>query len=288
LAKIPEWVFRGCVSLQNIVVPESINSIPPRAFDRSIRSSLTIYCFEKENIYKYCIQNGIRVKITEDGIIPTGAASQAGEPPNKKKSASSTWAPYSLAAASCLIYILMFSIGKLFNVLVAVVIGIVVYFISKNFFASRKASQEDEPVAPEQKLLAEIHTAGLKIGRSELSTRIAELEDICLQMFGEVQRHQQKAAVIRRSLEYYLPVVMKLLNTYQELETQKIQGETIRNTMEKIEKIMDAVLEAFRNQLDSLYKDQALDISTDITVLHGMLAEEGLLDDQLTALRRSK
>ncbi|MDR0470037.1 MAG: 5-bromo-4-chloroindolyl phosphate hydrolysis family protein [Peptococcaceae bacterium] len=288
IAKIPEWVFRGCVSLENIVIPESVNSIPPRAFDRSVQSTLTVYCYKKESIYKYCIQNGIRVKITEDGVIPAGAAPSEEDQPAKKKSAAPKWASYGLAAVCCLIYLLVFSSGKLINIVIAIVIGVAVYLISKNLFAARKDDREDVAVTPEQNLLEEIHAIGLKIGRAELTARITELEDICRQMFAEVERYPQKVVVIRRSLEYHLPVVLKLLVTYHDMENQKIQGETIRATLEKIEKIMDAVLEAFRNQLDGLYKDQALDISTDITVLQGMLTEEGLLDDGLTALRRNQ
>ena len=35
---------------------------------------------------------------------------------------------------------------------------------------------------------------------------------------------------------------------------------------------------AFENQLNSLYEDQAIDISSDITVLETMLEKEGLSD----------
>ena len=40
-------------------------------------------------------------------------------------------------------------------------------------------------------------------------------------------------------------------------------------------------LTAFERQLDGLFGDQALDISTDITVLENMMAREGLSDDPI-------
>ena len=42
---------------------------------------------------------------------------------------------------------------------------------------------------------------------------------------------------------------------------------------------MDTIVQAFEKQLDSLFGAEALDISTDITVLDNMMAREGLVDD---------
>ena len=41
---------------------------------------------------------------------------------------------------------------------------------------------------------------------------------------------------------------------------------------------MGTICKAFDKQLDALYGEEALDISTDITVLENMLAQEGLGD----------
>ena len=44
---------------------------------------------------------------------------------------------------------------------------------------------------------------------------------------------------------------------------------------------MDSIVAAFDKQLDSLFGDQALDISTDITVLENMMAREGFSEDMI-------
>lgn len=60
-----------------------------------------------------------------------------------------------------------------------------------------------------------------------------------------------------------------------------VSGENIDGTMGKIESMMDTVVRAFDKQLDALFGDEALDISTDITVLENLLAQEGLAGEQL-------
>ena len=61
------------------------------------------------------------------------------------------------------------------------------------------------------------------------------------------------------------------------MEEQGIRGENIRRTMQEIETVLDTVVEAFNKQLDNLFQEEALDISSDIQVLENMMSQEGLL-----------
>ena len=62
---------------------------------------------------------------------------------------------------------------------------------------------------------------------------------------------------------------------------QGVSGENIGGTMKRVEDMMDTIVQAFEKQLDSLFGAEALDISTDITVLDNMMAREGLVDDMI-------
>ena len=77
-------------------------------------------------------------------------------------------------------------------------------------------------------------------------------------------------------MDYYLPTTMKLLNAYEELDKQDMEGENISSAKQEIENTLDTINTAFENLLDSFYKETAWDVSTDISVLKTMLAQEGL------------
>ena len=77
-------------------------------------------------------------------------------------------------------------------------------------------------------------------------------------------------------MNYYLPTTIKLLNSYHRLSQQDVNGENIQSTMVEIERIMQTIVKAFEKQLDALFQDEAMDISADITVLEGMMAQEGI------------
>ena len=116
-----------------------------------------------------------------------------------------------------------------------------------------------------------------------ISADIVRLEQVSAKIFEEVRQHPEKLPQIRRFLDYYLPTTLKLLNAYDRMSGTGVSGENIDTTLAKVEGMMRTITAAFEKQLDSLYGAEALDISTDITVLENMMAREGLVDDPLKA-----
>ena len=118
-----------------------------------------------------------------------------------------------------------------------------------------------------------------------LSAQIDHLEEITKKIIAYVVEHiadhPEKAPQIRKFMNYYLPTTLKLLNAYDRMGSAGVSGTNIDGTMGKIETMMDTVTKAFDKQLDALFGDEALDISTDITVMENLLAQEGLTGEQL-------
>lgn len=116
-----------------------------------------------------------------------------------------------------------------------------------------------------------------------ISADIVRLEQVSAKIFDEVKAHPEKLPQIRRFMDYYLPTTLKLLNAYDRMSGTGVSGENIDTTLAKVEAMMRTIVAAFEKQLDSLYGAEALDISTDITVLENMMAREGLVEDPLKA-----
>ena len=74
--------------------------------------------------------------------------------------------------------------------------------------------------------------------------------------------------------------------TKQELDAQPVQGENIISSKQEIEKTLDTLNTAFEKLLDELFQDTAWDLSSDISVLNTMLAQEGLTEDGLKTGRK--
>ena len=124
--------------------------------------------------------------------------------------------------------------------------------------------------------LSEMRRLNDAIEDPTVSAQIDHLEGTTAKIFSHVVEHPKKLPQIRRFMRYYLPTTLKLLNAYDRMGAAGVSGENIDGTMGKIESMMDTVVRAFDRQLDALFADEALDISTDITVMEGLLAQEGL------------
>lgn len=79
-------------------------------------------------------------------------------------------------------------------------------------------------------------------------------------------------------MSYYLPTTKKLLDAYCELDEQPVPGENIETTKQEIAATLDTLNNAFAKLLDDLFEEKAWDISSDISVLNTMLAQEGLTE----------
>jgi 5-bromo-4-chloroindolyl phosphate hydrolysis protein len=85
---------------------------------------------------------------------------------------------------------------------------------------------------------------------------------------------------IKKFLNYYLPTTIKLLNAYDRMDSQGIEGENLSKTKQNISEMLDTTVEAYKKYFDSLFENQALDIETDIEVMQKLLAREGLAGEK--------
>lgn len=119
----------------------------------------------------------------------------------------------------------------------------------------------------------------------EISEKISRMETLVRKIFHRVETHPEVVPELKKLMDYYLPMTVKLLNAYADMDAQPIQGENIRSSKQEIEATLDTLNTAFEKLLDSIFKTTAMDVSSDITVLQTLLAQEGLTEDEFSKLR---
>ena len=137
----------------------------------------------------------------------------------------------------------------------------------------------DALVNQRDKAVSEMKRLNDAIKDVKISAQIDRLEASTRKIIDVVVEKPEKLPQIRKFMNYFLPTTLKLLNAYDRMDSTGIDGENITATKEKVEGMLDSLCAAFDKQLDSLYGDEALDISTDITVMEQMLAQEGFGED---------
>ena len=142
--------------------------------------------------------------------------------------------------------------------------------------ADARAKQEYDKLSPEvqkidgrqgMSMCRKIREANDAIPGEEISAKISRMEMLVDRIFDRVEQNPDSVDDIGKLMEYYLPTTIKLLEAYEELDAQPVQGENIISSKQEIEKTIDTLNTAFEKLLDDLFQDTAWDVSSDISVL---------------------
>lgn len=156
-----------------------------------------------------------------------------------------------------------------------------IFFRSADAFADyANETAKKENVTPKEAnegyagALRAIRSANDRIADAVLSEKIDHLETVAGKIFREVEEHPEKQQQAATFLNYYLPTTLKLLDSYAKFEEAGIEGENLSRAQERIEETMDALIKGFDKQLDDLYRNEAMDIDSDIRVMENMLRRD--------------
>ena len=141
----------------------------------------------------------------------------------------------------------------------------------------------DKMIKDGEMAISEMRRLNDSIEDEKISADIERLEKSSKAIFDQVKATPEKLSQIRKFMDYYLPTTLKLLNAYDRMSATGISGENIDTTKAKVESMMTTIVSAFEKQYDALFGADALDISTDITVLETMMAREGFAGERMEA-----
>ena len=150
------------------------------------------------------------------------------------------------------------------------------------------APKKEEPKYPPQvqavvdegrKAHAELQHLYASIPDLSVKKKIVQIMDISDKITEDAIHDPSDVPQIKKFQDYYLPTTIKLLNAYDRMGAQGIEGSNITGTMNSINEMLDTAIEAYKKLLDSLFANQAMDIETDIEVMNTLLRREGLTGD---------
>ena len=222
---------------------------------------------------------------------------------NKKNDTKAYVISFIAMGAAVVLYSLIFPMYRWQHYLIvagiALLVGRVVFIMAQGLDTSKEApvqqpipktgdSAVDSLVEKGQEMLAEIRKENDLIPDAQLTAQMNQLDKVANQIFHTVAEHPEKAPQIRRFMDYYLPTTLKMLTGYRKMDERQVKGQNANETRAQIREAMDTVLKAFDKQLDALYQDELLDISTDIDVMETMLRQDGLIDGGVKAAQQQQ
>lgn len=221
----------------------------------------------------------------------------------KKKNGSKAYVIAFLAMGIVVvIYSLIFKLYRWQHYLIAagiaLLVGRIAFIMAQGLDTSKEAPVQqpipktgdtavDTLVEKGQEMLSQIRQENDLIPDAELTDQMNRLEDVANRIFRTVAEKPEKAPQIRRFMDYYLPTTLKMLGGYRKMDERQVGGQQAQATRTQIREAMDTVLKAFDKQLNALYQDDMLDLSTDIDVMETMLRQDGLIDSGMQQKKKN-
>lgn len=209
--------------------------------------------------------------------------------------------PIYLVGAVWLAYALLFPLYQPVHYLLCGALSAAAFIVGKGLFPNKvyevpgepEENKQEEPEKKEppkstgdpeidalikerDRAVGEMRRLNDSIEDETISAQIDHLEEVTSKIIDQVIKEPAKLPQIRRFLDYYLPTTLKILNAYDRMDAMGVSGDNIDSTKQRVERMMGTIVQAFDKQLDALFGAEAMDISTDITVMENLLAQEGL------------
>lgn len=141
---------------------------------------------------------------------------------------------------------------------------------------AKEKSELDEMITQGMDCIAKLREMNDNIPGEEISLKLFRLENLLRDIFDCLKEHPEQREKMKKFMDYYLPVTLKLVGAYEEFDSLSVQGDDIVEAKNEIEKTLDTINNAFGELLERLFRDTAFDVTTDAQVLQTMLAKDGL------------
>jgi len=118
-----------------------------------------------------------------------------------------------------------------------------------------------------------------KVESGDARKNLNEIHSTVDKILTTIEKNPSKANRLNNFFDYYLPVLIKIVNRYDEVENQKLLSKEGKDFMIKADKMIEGTNNAFESILSSLYQKDIIDADADMKVYDMMLKADGIVDD---------
>ena len=113
----------------------------------------------------------------------------------------------------------------------------------------------------------------------ELIANVQDIRNTSNKIIDTLSKNPGKLSQVNNFINYYLPVTIKILQRYDEIENQKLNSEESQKFMKSVRDMIAKIKEAFHEQLNNMYQAEIIDTDAELKVFEEMLKSDGFLGD---------
>lgn len=125
----------------------------------------------------------------------------------------------------------------------------------------------------------QINNISKQLEDNKLVENVKQICETSNKIIDTLSKKPEKLGQANNFLKYYLPVTIKILTRYDEIENQKLNTPETNKFMKSVQDMMEKIKNAFNEQLNNMYQAEIIDTDAEIKVFEGMLKADGFIDE---------
>lgn len=118
-----------------------------------------------------------------------------------------------------------------------------------------------------------------RTGDGVLKEKISALLKLLDAIRHAVNTDPGRVESLNKFVDYYTPTTIKLIERYLQFESSSVITDSIKKTMDDILRSLDKVIDGYEKLLDTLYKDDLLDLNAEMDVMETVMKQDGLIEE---------
>lgn len=120
-----------------------------------------------------------------------------------------------------------------------------------------------------------------KVEKEATRKNLNSIHNTVTKIIDVVEKDYQKGNKLDNFFDYYLPVLIKIVNRYEEIEDQNLISKEGKNFIIKADKMIEETNGAFQTILSSVYQKDLIDADAEMKVYDLMMKADGIAGGNL-------
>ena len=119
------------------------------------------------------------------------------------------------------------------------------------------------------------------IDNDEIKAYLTSINESTSKIIKTIEKTPKKIKNIDNFFDYYLPITVKIINRYDEIENNNLSSKDSKKFMTSTINMLASIDKAFRNILNNLYQKEIIDMDAEMKVFSSMLKADGFNENEL-------
>ena len=143
---------------------------------------------------------------------------------------------------------------------------------------AKKPEEKKEPLKTSRYYIDEITSLNNDIPDEEITNGLYETVLLLKQINDLEAKFPKSASKLKKLYEYYLPILLRILKQYENLQTAKYDP-SYEDTRKKLTRTITLINDAMKTIISSMTDQDFINLSADISTLEAVLQKDGLTSE---------